>query len=280
MADSIAPVTIGPDWTDLYAATGFPVGAPLLIVPIGNAGDVRIAISATKPTDQVGTKVPFGKEAVIDGEQSGAWANSSGGTAVVYVQENTAGAVRLSPFSDSRIIDGNKSITVQPYTELNIKNGLQFYIRASWPLADTISAGSTRKLHFAFGNKTILVKRRIFDYISEELQIVVSANPTGVSGGTGLTVRNWNAKTPQTSIATVTKGVTTTSDGTPIDDPEYFFGGGATGQRIQSSIPEGYERVIPPNSEYIVAITNTSTSTARAQYALTWYEGEISTEIP
>lgn len=195
------------------------------------------------------------------------------------MQADTDGAIRLNPFSDSRIIDGNKAITVQPFTELNIKNGVQYYIRTAWPLGATIPSGGTRNIYFGIGAKTVLTKLRIFDYIGEELALRIYANPT-VSGGTPLTISNWNLKAPVATTVTATKDVTVSDTGTLSGEPEYFFGGGAQGQRVASSIPEGYERVVPPNSSFLIQIENTSSSVARAQYFLTWYEGEISTEIP
>lgn len=280
MSDSVAPITIGRDWTDVYAASGITVGTPLLIIPVGIGGDVRLAVSGTKPTSQVGTRVPFNHEASIDGGQSGLWAISSGAPSTIYVQANTGGAIRLTPFSDSRIIDGNKAITTQPFTELNVKTGSQFYARASWPLADTILAGTTRKIHFIVGDSTILVKVRFFSYIAEELELQIFQGPTGVTGGSPIQISNWNAINPNVSVVSASKNVSTTSDGTPIQDPEFFFGSSATGQRIQESIPENIERVIPGNTEYLVTITNNSAGVARVEYGLTWYEGVLSTEVP
>lgn len=64
-------------------------------------------------------------------------------------------------------------------------------------------------------------------------------------------------------------------EGTPLDDePEYYFGATATGQRTASSIPGGRERVLPENTTFLVKITNTSTSDGRFQYFGDWYEGE------
>lgn len=280
MADSISPVPLTTLWMDLYAASGIAPGTPLLVMATGTAGDVRIAISATEPVDEVGARIPFNKQSSIDGSQSGVWARASGGNATLLVQADSGGAARLLPFSDSRVIDGTKAFTTQPYTELNIKKGSQFYARVAYPLADPIGAGLTRKLYFTTGTPTVLVKDRMLHYIGEEFEINIYANPTGVTGGTPITISNWNLKNPNVTTVSGTKDVTTTTDGTLIQDPEFFYGAGATGQRTPDSIPEGYERVIAPNSDILVTITNNGANPARCQYTLSWYEGEISTEIP
>ena len=42
--------------------------------------------------------------------------------------------------------------------------------------------------------------------------------------------------------------------------------------------PDGRERVLPPNTSYIVAITNSGGGNARCRYFLDWYEG--GTDLP
>ena len=171
--------------------------------------------------------------------------------------------------------DGVRALVVQPYSEANVKRGLQFYTRIAYPTADPIAGGTTRKIYFKLGAKPILVKLREFEYIGEELQIQIFANPTGVTGGTPRTPANWNRQDPQPTTVQILKDVTTTDDGTPLDDePEYFFGSQSQPNRDLNSIPQGRERVIPAGGEFIVAITNNNGQNARCQYFLDWYEGD------
>lgn len=171
--------------------------------------------------------------------------------------------------------DGLRALVVQPYSEANVKRGLQFYTRIAYPLADPIAGGTTRKLYFKLGAKPVIVKLREFEYVGEELQIELFANPSGVTGGTPRTPSNWNRVDPQPTTVQVLKDVTTTDDGTPLDDePEYFFGSALAFNRDANSIPQGRERVLPAGGEFIVAISNTNSQAARCQYFLDWYEGE------
>lgn len=172
-------------------------------------------------------------------------------------------------------------MTVQPYTEANVKNGVQYNIRAVWPLADLIASGSARKIWFKTNAKPVLVKLRQFQYLAEEMRIELFANPTGVSGGTDLVVHNYNGVNPVATTVQAKKNVTITNNGTPFDqgDAEYFFGGANDPQRQNvDSIPLGRERVLPANTEFAVVITNTGTGNARAQYFLDFYEG--GTDLP
>ena len=176
---------------------------------------------------------------------------------------------------------GLRAITTQPYTEANVKNGVQYNIRAVWPLTDLIASGSARKIWFKTNAKPVLVKLRQFQYLAEEMRIELFANPTGVSGGTDLVVHNYNGVNPVATTVQAKKNVTITGNGTPFDngDAEYFFGGANDPQRQNvDSIPLGRERVLPANTEFAVVITNTGTGNARAQYFLDFYEG--ATDLP
>lgn len=177
------------------------------------------------------------------------------------------------------LFSGNAALTVQPYTETNVKNGLQYNLRAVWPLADQIPSGlpplNQRKILFQTGAKQVIVKLRELHFSAEELRIELFQTPTGVTGGTPLTIHNYNGVSPVTTTVAATKGVTTTTNGTTFDagDPEYFFGSPNAPQRNPGSIPQGRERILPANSAFLVVISNTGTGDARVQYFLDFFEG-------
>lgn len=176
---------------------------------------------------------------------------------------------------------GLRAMTVQPYTEANVKYGLQYNLRATWPLADLIASGTSRKIWFKTNAKPVLIKLRQFQYLAEELRIELFGSPTGVSGGTDLLIHNYNAVNPVATTVQAKKNVTITNNGTPFDhnDAEYFFGGANDPQRQNvDSIPLGRERVLPANTEFAVVITNTGTGNARVQYFLDFFEG--GTDLP
>ncbi|MGH9930726.1 MAG: hypothetical protein ACREA9_16070 [Pyrinomonadaceae bacterium] len=174
-----------------------------------------------------------------------------------------------------RVINGLRAITVQPYTEANVKRGLQYNVRAAWPLSDVIAAGTSRKLWFRTNAKPVIVKLREFQYTAEEMRIELFIGPTGVSGGTDLVIHNYNGVNPVAPTAVAKKNVTITNNGTIFDngDSEYFFGSANDPQRQAASIPAGRERILPANTEFAVVITNTGTGNARAQYFLDYFEG-------
>lgn len=173
------------------------------------------------------------------------------------------------------VYEGTRALVTQDFASANIKLGKQFFVRTAYPLADPIPGLATRKIHLVVGDSPVLVFLRIFDYVGEELELNLFAAPQGVTGGTAVTVSNWNTVDPQPSVVTVTKDVSTTDDGIPVIEPEYFFGGDTVSARSNSSIPEHRQRVIPANSEFLLTITNNNGQDARCQYFLDWYEGEL-----
>lgn len=175
---------------------------------------------------------------------------------------------------------GLAAVTVQPYTEANVKNGLQYNLRAAWPLLDPIAAGTTRKIWFKTNAKPVIVKLREVQYLAEELILRLFQSPTGVTLGTDLTIHNYNGVNPVATTVNAKKNVTTVTDGTQFDgsDPEYFFGSSNDPQRQSSAIPQGRERILPANTEFLVTIQNSGTGNARVQYFLDFYEG--GTDLP
>lgn len=196
----------------------------------------------------------------------------TGATTAEFRIWRTGNMVEITPPDAWR---GLRAITTQPYTEANVKNGVQYSLRAAWPLTDQIANGTSRLIWFKTGAKPVLVKLRDMQYIAEELELQLYSGPTGVTGGTTLTISNYNGVAPVATTVQAKKNVSVTSRGTEFggNDPEYFFGSAGNPQRAPNSIPQGRERVLPANTEFIVAITNTGTSAARVQYYLDWYEG-------
>jgi len=173
---------------------------------------------------------------------------------------------------------GLRAETVQFYSEANIKNGLQFFLRASWPLTDEIAISGTRKIWFKTNSKPVIIKKREFQYIAEEMRISLYSGPTTVTGGTALAINNYNGVSPTATTVQALKGVTTVSDGTLLADPEYFYGAKTTPQQTVAMALTGRERILPANTEFIIAVSNTGTTTSRAEYHLDWYEG--GTDLP
>lgn len=168
--------------------------------------------------------------------------------------------------------EGIRATTVAFYNEQNVKAGLQFYLSANWPSADDISSGTPRHVIFKTGSKPVIIKTRIVSYIGEEFAIELFSNPV-YTGGSSISVGNYNLVNPVATTVTAIKDPTVTSPGTSFGgEPDYYYGAQASGQRIALSIPEGRERILPANSEFCVRISS-KVGTGRFSYYLDWYEG-------
>lgn len=173
---------------------------------------------------------------------------------------------------------GLRARTVQSYNEANIKNGLQYYLGVNWPTADPILNGevNARNVIFVTGDTTVIIKARIVSYIGEEFKIELFALPT-YSGGTPISIGNYNARNPIPTTVTAIKDAIVTDDGIGFEgEADYYFGGTA-GNRDSLAIPDGRERVLSKNTAYHVKITSVE-GTGRFAYYIDWYEG--GTDLP
>lgn len=175
-------------------------------------------------------------------------------------------------FLTNMIEKGERAFIVEPFDPVNIKRGLQFYLRASWPNSDPIAANTPRYVYFKTGTKPVIVKSRVVSYIGEEFALSIFANPT-ITPATGTTINpsNLNRINPQATTVTALKDPTVTDDGVQIEDePEYYFGGTTGIFRDANSIPPESERIIPADTEFLVKIEGAG----RFSYRLEWFEGD------
>lgn len=256
---------------ELYALTGIEQGRRLSVVVVNG---VRLAVSLTD--DFTGDDVEYVQDSTGAYTRDGLseiWVKASQDT---VINVGVPGILTGDIYPDGAYT-GLRALTVQFYPEANVKNGLQYYTRVSYPLADEIASGTSRDIVFRTTSKKVLAKVRIVHYNAQEIEIDLFGGVTfDDQTGTEFTPSNYNGVNPVTSTVTIFKEPTVSDPGTRIDDcdPEYYFGSGSQGQRSGESIPEGRERVLAANTDYLVRLTNTGSGDARVQYFLDWYEGE------
>lgn len=280
MADSIAPVAVGTDWTDVYAASGYEAGRPLVLICM--AGSIEFAISATEPTTQRAMVLGVGDDpVVIPGDNSGLWAWSRGGDGVLWVQDfsGPVGGMSSVSFFDPRVIDGNKAITSQSFTELNSKTGRQY--EASFYQA-SLAASGVSDIAFEVGDDPVLIKDVGIQFTSAITSLQVFKGPT-FTGGAGITIYNLNDAGAVTPTSIVTGGVSTSDTGAAVSPKQYSLGAEGIGERLLSTtgIGVGVERVLEAGATYLFRITNEDDTNATMIAGLaTWYQGPISVNIP
>lgn len=246
--------------------------------PVQPTTEATLSISPDATGETFTTLNPFGK---------GEWRYNG---PVVRVRINLAGVAGVTSASVTiwrddesvetfppGVFSGLRAINTQNFVEANVKNGVQFYLQHNVP--QLAASTGVYKLLFTTGAKPVLVKGREMYGIGEAISLQVYKQPTAPApGGSLLTVQNYNDVAAAATTVTVRGGVTTTADGTPWGDPQRLFGQSAAGQRAGSGLAPGGDRVLKPNSSYLVVFRNTGSGTADIDYFLTWYEG--GTDLP
>lgn len=177
-----------------------------------------------------------------------------------------------TPFSLEAVGAGVRAFNTQSYVESNVKLGSQFYIQATQPL---LAAGASQKIAFTTGNLPVLIKGRDLYASANNLSYAVFRQPSGISGGTPVAIQNYNDINPIATTCSILAGVTATSNGTPWGDPQFIYGSNNAGARTGSGLAPSGDRVLKPNTTYLVVITNQDTAalTFAPSWFLTWFEG-------
>lgn len=165
---------------------------------------------------------------------------------------------------------GLRALVTQSYTEVNVKNGLQF--EASGYNAAVAAAGNF-DVEFQTGAKPVIIKDRQIAFTGTGITINVYEAPT-TSAGTAGTVYNLNRINPVAATASFKTAPTVTAVGTQVATTNYGIGGSGVGQTIVSAFSsQGAERVLKPNTKYLLRITNNDAAAQKVAAYFTWYEG-------
>lgn len=181
-----------------------------------------------------------------------------------------------SDFPDG-LFTGTRAITSQTYIEANVKNGLQFEFSS---LNTSLAAGASQSAIFLTGNKTVIIKSREIQYTGQGISAQVFEGTT-YTGGTAGTIFNLNRINTATSTAQIISGVTVTLQGTAISATTYGVGSIGNGQTsVGSFTVQGIERILKPNTAYLLQITNLDTVACKIATYATWYEGTPDLPVP
>ena len=165
---------------------------------------------------------------------------------------------------------GHRALNVQSYIESNTKNGTQFYMQFTLP---AFSGAGTYNIVMTTGALPVLIKDRSMYSDGASISSQLFKAPTGVTGGTPITVQNYNDINPATTTVALLGGATVTTAGTSWGDPLHIYGAGGTGQRVGWNLLTHGDRVLQPNSSYLFRVVN-ATGAANVDYFISWYEGQ------
>lgn len=165
---------------------------------------------------------------------------------------------------------GLRALITQSYTEANTKNGLQ-YEASGYNAA--VAAGANFDVEFNTGAKPVIIEDRQVAFTGAGITINVYEAPT-TSAGTAGTVYNLNRINPVATTVSYKTAPTVTAAGTQAGATTYGLGGTGVGQTVVSAFAApGVERVLKPNTKYLLRITNNDAAAQKIAAYLTWYEG-------
>lgn len=173
---------------------------------------------------------------------------------------------------------GLRAMTMQSYVEANVKNGLQFEFGTQ---ATTVATGANLDILFVTGAKPVIIKDRAISFNGAGIAAVVYETPTVSANGTALFVGNLSRIAPQSTTISAYQGPTVSNAGTQISAPNASIGSTAQGQSVTGTFSTGgAERILKPNTSYLLRITNNDTSSCKIAVYVTWYEGTPDLPLP
>jgi hypothetical protein len=163
---------------------------------------------------------------------------------------------------------GLGAMTVQSYVEANVKNGTQFEGSVLLSMAGT----STNDTIFKTGSKPVILKTREISYSGDGLSTFIFEDAT-YTGGTSAVYQNANAIDPAVGTVDIIVGTTITDDGELIFAPIHYVGNVSNQGKGGSANTIGSERLLKPNTTYMLRIVSLDAQTQEVTSFLYWYEG-------
>ncbi|AKU42656.1 hypothetical protein [Vibrio phage H188] len=234
--------------------------------------DIKPTISATDTRRFQDNAVSFILESGSGDFYNGVnkvWASSVSGTQLISVTPN-AGELPGGLFT------GLRAMTVQNYTEANVKNGKQFGVSLE------IKIPSDGTVYYSFktpsGDDRISLKNRIIT-TDGGIRYTPRAGAAFSNTATVVPITNFNANSTNATGVTAFLVGTVTNEGTPFDVVRSASGtgGGNVTQGIFAG--DGIERILQPDTEYLLKFENLDNQERFIIYQITWYEGELDLPI-
>lgn len=262
-------VLAGAGYTNVYSASSIPVGTKILIQNLSSS-ELFVCLYASAQ-DQGFVLEPYAQYIAPSGSL-GCFVRSTNTRGGLLAVEMGAWNAIGAPV-DERVYTGLKALTTQPFIESNVKNGTQWEVSFE---NTSVAAGTSIDAVMITGNQYVLIKSRQISFTGSEIEASVYKNTT-FTGGTALYIYNLNTSFTASPLAVVRSGVTVTSVGTEIAAKTHAYGANTNVNQAAGSFNViGLERVLQPNTNYLLRITNQSNITIKVAGYITFYEGEIS----
>lgn len=265
----IIPVSPGTGFTDVYTSSSTPVGTKLLLQ---NLSSSTLLVCLHSTAQEQGHVLRPYEYFVVPAGSLGCFVKTTteyGG--VVSVELGAWNAIG-API-DYRVYTGLKGLTTQPFIEANVKNGTQWELSFENP---SLASGANSDAILTTGASYVLVKSRLINFTGSEIEVSVYKDTT-YTGGVTVPIYNLNTQIGGSPLSIAKAGISVVSLGTEIAAKTYAYGADTNAnQAVGSFNVVGIERVLAPNTTYMLRVTNQAAVSIKVAGYITFYEGEIS----
>lgn len=174
------------------------------------------------------------------------------------------------------VFEGTRALTVQSYVEANSKNGVQHEGSTILPAVPALGVNDTI---FLTGSKPVALKGRVISYSGEGVVGEIYGEPT-YTGGTEAPYQNASDINPVAGESKIIVGATITDDGYLPFAPVYALGNKSNQGQGSTLSVLGSERLLKPNTAYLLRLASLDSSAQDISSFLTWYEGDLDLPLP
>jgi len=176
----------------------------------------------------------------------------------------------------TEISSGTRAINTQSYIESNIKLGTQH----EWARLVTNLAGlANSDTIFLTGNSPVILKSRRIGYTGTGVNAFIYENPS-YTGGTLSPTQNPNAINQVATLSQVLINPSISAVGFLIFSPEYSIGSTSQQSKGSTSRETGQEKILKPNTAYLLRLTSIDSQVESVTTSLSWYEGPLDLPRP
>lgn len=172
--------------------------------------------------------------------------------------------------------EGNRALTVQSYVEANSKIGVQHEGSALFTAVPALGINDTI---FLTGSKPVALKGRVVSYSGEGVVAEVYSGAT-YTGGTEADYQNASDINPVVGESKIIVGATIVTDGSLNFAPIYSLGNKSNQGQGSTLSVLGSERLLKPNTPYLLRLASLDSAVQDISSFLTWYEGDLDLPQP
>lgn len=260
---------VGSEYSNLNTTLSIPVGTNIFITNT-TSYLVYVYTGATQPNASMEFyPLNYNESVEIASGSSIVWVRSDKIDTSILIQYAALAIKPYSTIAPAGVFEGTRAITIQGYTEANVKNGLQF--NASRRVVG-LAAGANADSILLTGNKPVILKARKIGYTGNGVAAAIYRQ-TIYTGGTPSEINNPNDLNPVATTVTLLTAPTITNIGTLTTAVAYSEGNISNQGKGSTESVLGEEVIMLPNTAYLLRVTSLDTAAQNFNAYLSWYEG-------